>query len=331
MRKHELNEKIETIYFGGGTPSILEPSEITTILDTIYLNFSLNDMVEITLETNPEMMTISKLEAFKEIGVNRLSIGIQSFDAEELKWMERTHTAEEAQTCVTNAKKAGFDNVSIDLIYGLPNQTMHDWKMQLDKAISLDVQHISSYCLTVEKGTKLGNLVSKQKIIPLDNDLQAEMLEELEQTLAIAGFEQYEISNFSKIGHRSKHNTAYWENKIYLGVGPSAHSYMGKTRSWNVANNQIYIRKIEANEFAAQEIETLRLKDRANEMIMTRMRMSDGLLLTDLEKVIPLSDEQKSLIEVYIAHQWITVSHEILKLTSKGKCLADKLSSDLFY
>jgi oxygen-independent coproporphyrinogen-3 oxidase len=331
VRKSTLSESISTIYFGGGTPSILSSEEIALIITTIKDNYSLAASLEITLETNPEMMSRPKLQAFKDVGINRLSVGIQSFDAQQLSWMERTHSAEEAENCVKNAQTVGIENISIDLIYGLPNQTLAEWKDQLKKAIAVNVQHISSYCLTVEKGTKFGHQVAKKTIQPLADEVQMEMLGVLETSLQQNDFEHYEISNFAKPGFRSKHNTSYWEDKTYLGVGPSAHSFFGATRSWNIANNQHYIKLIQTTGIATNGTENLSSVERANEKIMTRLRMSDGLNLTELEQILPLSKNQLARIEQYVNDGLLDKQLNTIRLTRAGKRLVDRISSDLFF
>ncbi|MEO8568910.1 MAG: radical SAM family heme chaperone HemW, partial [Ginsengibacter sp.] len=240
-------EIIETIYFGGGTPSLLNKREIEELLFAIKDNYTVNASPEITLEANPDDITIEKLSSWKEAGITRLSIGIQSFKEEDLKWMNRAHNAAEAMECIDMVKDAGFHNFSIDLIYGTPGLTDDEWHDNVKKIIAFGVPHIACYALTVEPGTALQKMIGLNKKEDVDTDDQARQFLLLMKWLRDAGYEHYEISNFAKPNFRSRHNSSYWKGDSYIGIGPSAHSYNGKARRWNVANNALYIQSIKNN------------------------------------------------------------------------------------
>jgi oxygen-independent coproporphyrinogen-3 oxidase len=290
-RKAELkNQVIETIYFGGGTPSLLKTTDIEKLLQTIHATFHCTENLECTLEANPDDITLHQVEAWKSAGINRLSVGIQSFDSEDLLWMNRAHSADEGLNCIRIAQQGGIENISLDLIYGLPNMDNERWLKQIQQAIDLDVTHISAYCLTVEEKTALHQLVKKKQIQPASNEQQSEQFELLISALKNAGFEHYEISNFAKPGFISKHNSNYWKGIHYLGIGPSAHSFDGNSRTWNIANNQQYMRLINADEIAFEK-EILSSKDQFNELLLTGLRTCWGVDMTALQKNLPLSKE----------------------------------------
>ena len=281
LRKDECNEPIETIYFGGGTPSILSEKELAQIFEVIYQNYTISEHPEITLEANPDDLTLLQLKNLYSLKVNRLSIGIQSFHDDELLLMNRVHTAEEANNCVKDAQNVGFENISIDLIYGFPNSNVPKWQKNLDTFLDLQIPHLSSYALTVEKKTALDHMIKTGIILPLDEDLAENQFHTLRNFMKENGFIQYELSNFGKPDYFSKHNTSYWQGKPYIGIGPSAHSFSGTQRSWNISNNAKYINFLNKGKLAL-ETENLTVKDRYNEYIMTRLRTIWGV---DLDKI----------------------------------------------
>ena len=325
------DKKVDTIYFGGGTPSVLEKNEIISILQKIYDTYNIAENPEITLECNPDDLSKNKLIALKEIGINRLSIGVQSFNNKELKWMNRSHNADQSERCIKMAQQVGFDNITIDLIYGLPNQTLADWKQNLENMFAYDIQHFSAYALTIENKTILKHLVNTNKIKPLKDELIVNQFKLLVDAADEHGFIHYEISNFGKKGFFSKHNTAYWQSKHYLGIGPSAHSYNGKSRSWNVSSNKQYIQKIKKGEDYF-ETEKLTKNQQFNEYIFTALRTIWGVNSETIKKRFGEQMQTHFLKEV---KKWET-KKDIKKientytLTISGKFLADAIASDLF-
>ncbi|MFD1551375.1 coproporphyrinogen III oxidase [Putridiphycobacter roseus] len=321
---------INTIYFGGGTPSLIEPKEIKAILEVIKANYTLGTSVEYTLECNPDDLSKNILEAYQLIGINRLSIGIQSFDEDQLTFLNRAHKAAEAIDCIEIAQAVGFKNITIDLIYGLPNTDEVYWQRQVDLATQLNVPHISAYCLTFEEKTVFGHLLKTGKIKPLEDEPIQKQFQILTETLRSAGFEQYEISNFAKDGFISKHNSAYWKGVKYIGIGPSAHSFNGKTRQWNIANNALYIQKVK-NNISYYEVETLSDQDHFNEYILTQLRTKWGLSLATIAAQFPnYLTSFKSGIEKFCESGDVIVQDRTYTLTEKGKLIADYISSDLF-
>lgn len=269
------NEPVRTLYFGGGTPSQLTIEELDKLLQTIFRQYDCQ-IEELTLEANPEDLSRDYLTALKQLGVNRLSIGIQSFDDADLKRMNRRHTAQTAIDMVQLAQQVGFDNISIDLIYGLPDQTLEGWERNLQQAITLNVQHISAYSLTFEEGSLLTKMKARGEVKEVDEEVSLKMFQTLRKVLSAAGYLPYEISNFSRVGYESKHNSSYWNYVPYLGVGPSAHSFDGTSRRWNVANSRLYIQSLqEGNPY--YEMETLDESTRYNEYVMTSLRKSVGI------------------------------------------------------
>jgi len=347
LRKNELkNQTVETIYFGGGTPSLLRIEELRFLMGEVYKNYTVTENPEITLEANPDdlvsVQTQSKtlFEDYKTMGINRLSIGVQSFFEDDLKSMNRAHNAQEARQCLEEATKH-FNNITIDLIYGIPNMSLEKWNQNLQIAFGFGVNHISAYALTVEPKTALDSFIKKGGYPPLDEQLALSHFEHLMMETKRQGFVQYEISNFGKPDYFSKHNTSYWQGKSYVGIGPSAHSFNGKERSWNVANNTKYIQSIQAGNLPLTS-EKLTLNDRYNEYIMTGLRtiwgVSLGLIETDFGKDYKnhLLTEAEDFIQKGLLA--ITVSDldeqkkgvEKLIITEKGKFLADGIAAELF-
>lgn len=322
-------EKVETIYFGGGTPSFLETDEIVTILNKIQEEFNVIENPEITLEGNPDDFTIEKLQALKEAGINRLSIGIQSFDNKDLEWMNRAHNSSQSTQCVKDAQSLGFDNITIDLIYGIPNRTNKDWEENLQKALGLGVQHISAYNLTVEEGTALHHFVRKGIAKPVDDERSAEQFNMLISTLEDKGFVQYEISNFGKEGYFSKHNSSYWKGKKYLGIGPSAHSFNGASRQWNVANNAKYIKALKEG-VVPFEKEILSIEDKFNEYVLLGLRTIWGCDFDYIEH--EFGNEILSRLKMQLANysNQITINERSFSLNNKGRFFADRIASELF-
>jgi oxygen-independent coproporphyrinogen III oxidase len=322
-------EKIETIYFGGGTPSLLSTDELKQFLNQIFNFYPVSSNAEVTLEANPDDMSLENLIAWKEVGFNRLSIGLQSFRASDLKWMNRAHSAEEALTCVDLAKTAGFESISVDLIYGLPDLDIETWKKHIDIVLSLPVQHISAYCLTVEEKTSLHQWVKQAKLIPSNDEEQSLQFEVLLERLASRGFEQYEISNFSKQGHRSRHNSNYWKGIYYLGIGPSAHSFDGISRSWNIANNQQYMKAIEKGE-EYREIELLSKENLFNETILIGLRTIEGVDIKKLTAILPLQPSFLEQANRFVEEGWLVFNQTDFYLTPAGRLRADFIASEFF-
>ncbi|MEI7626589.1 MAG: radical SAM family heme chaperone HemW [Bacteroidota bacterium] len=332
LQKDYLSEPIETIYFGGGTPSLLSIHQLQKVMEILQSEYQIAVNAEITIETNPDDFEEEKLEAWKKMGINRLSIGIQSFFEADLQWMNRAHNASQADSCIRMAKDAGFDNITIDLIYGTPTLTDEAWKENVDKALSLGIDHISCYALTVEPKTGLEKMIQQKKIEAVDPDKQARHFSLLMQWLAEAGFDHYEISNFSKPGKKSKHNSNYWNGVDYLGLGPSAHSFNGRSRQWNIANNALYIQSL-AKDQVPFELEILSSMEQLNEYIMTSLRTMEGL---SLETVSRKWSEKELHQIIEIAQKPILQGYMILKdknliLTNAGKLMADGIASDLFF
>jgi len=326
---------LETIYFGGGTPSLLTESELAQLFGTIYDLYTVAPGAEITLEANPDDLAASKLATLRRY-VNRLSIGIQTFDEATLRWMNRAHSATEAEACVWLARDAGFDNLSIDLIYGIPNRPTDRWAYDLDRALSLDVPHLSAYALTIEPDTAFGRWEKTGRLAPADDALAAEHFSELTQALKQAGYEHYEISNFAKKGngsaaHYARHNTAYWQRRPYLGIGPSAHSYNGQSRQYNIANNSRYMKAIEQGELPAT-VENLTIADQVNDYLLTGLRTQWGCSLTELSALLgaDFTRQQASDLADMQRAGWLIMENDTLRLTEAGKLFADRVAATLF-
>ncbi len=332
LRKDFIQEPINTIYFGGGTPSLLSVSELDFILTTLKDHYTVVADAEITLEANPDDISAEKLNQWFKSGINRLSIGIQSFFEEDLQWMNRAHNALQAKDCIEQARIAGFRNLTIDLIYGTPGLTNERWQENIQTALSLDIPHLSCYALTVEPNTALDHMVRKGQKKDVDTDLQATHFNILTQTLLAAGFEHYEISNFAKPGFRSQHNSSYWQGKPYLGLGPSAHSFDGAfIRQWNISNNPLYISSLQQG-IVPFESETLTTTQKINEYLMTSLRTIEGISLSFLQNLWGeerVYDIMKSAAP-HLDQLNIQLKDQHLILTPKGKFLADGIASDLF-
>ena len=324
------NKNLTTIYFGGGTPSLLETSEINQILERLSKNYSWENNIEITLEANPDDITTEKISKLRAGGVNRLSIGIQSFIDSELLASNRAHNSDESLKAVQKCQDAGIDNLSIDIIYGMPGSTQDSWQYNIDKALELDVDHISSYALTVEPKTFLDRMVKKGGILlPKEMEVNKQYLQ-LIHSLTTAGYDHYEISNFAKPSKYAVHNTNYWMSVPYLGLGPSAHSYQPTFRQWNINNNAKYIKSISKGVIPSEREQT-KYADQFNEYIMTRLRTMWGVDLNELNNRFSseLNNVQKNIAK-YIKSQHVLLEDNHYRLTPKGKLLADGIASDLF-
>ena len=324
------NKNLTTIYFGGGTPSLLETSEINQILERLSKNYSWENNIEITLEANPDDITTEKISKLRAGGVNRLSIGIQSFIDSELLASNRAHNSDESLKAVQICQDAGIDNLSIDIIYGMPGSTQDSWQYNIDKALELDVDHISSYALTVEPKTFLDHMVKKGRILlPKEMEVNKQYLQ-LIHSLTTAGYDHYEISNFAKPSKYAVHNTNYWMSVPYLGLGPSAHSYQPTFRQWNINNNAKYIKSISKGVIPSEREQT-KYADQFNEYIMTRLRTMWGVDLNELNNRFSseLNNVQKNIAK-YIKSQHVLLEDNHYRLTPKGKLLADGIASDLF-
>ena len=324
-------ETIETIYFGGGTPSVLSTDEINLLLGTITKLYTVSPNAEITLEANPDDLNKEKLNALVKTNINRLSVGIQSFFDNDLKWMNRVHQADEAESSVKRAQDVGIENITVDLIYGYPLLSDHKWKQNLEKVFSLDVPHVSSYSMTVEPRTALASFIKNKKQAAMDDQQSASQFLILMDAMQQQGFEHYEISNFCKPGHYSRHNSNYWKGVKYLGIGPSAHSFNGETRQWNIANNAEYIQSLE-NAVIPAETEVLSEADRLNEYIMTSLRTMWGLDLNKLNTIAAAASSQlNKAAERYFQNEWIEQKEQTIYLTQTGKLYADHIASELFF
>jgi len=325
-----VDETIETIYFGGGTPSLLSIEDLHAILSTLNKNFKVTDDAEITFEANPDDITEEKLIEWKKAGITRLSIGVQSFFEEDLKWMNRAHNAGQAILSLHLAIKY-FDNITIDLIYGLPDLTNKKWKHNVDTAISLGIPHLSCYALTVEPKTPLDKMIKLNKSKDVNPDKQSEQFLLLMEWLPEAGYEHYEISNFAKPEFRSRHNSSYWQGKKYLGLGPSAHSFNGKERQWNISNNNAYINSINENKIPSEK-EILTETQRVNEYIMTSLRTMEGLKFENILFTETITKEKLlNKSQRFINSGLLSFQNDTLILTIEGKLLADGIASDLFF
>jgi oxygen-independent coproporphyrinogen-3 oxidase len=332
QRKNYLEgQTVETIYFGGGTPSLIETDDIEKILSAIHKHFRVEPDAEITLEANPDDLTPVKFTAFKNVGINRLSIGIQSFRQEDLDFLSRTHTSSQVTQCITDAQQAGFQNLSIDLIYGIPTLTDEGWKENLRKAFSFGIPHISAYSLTVEDKTPLELMIRKGKMRPVDENLSLSHFHILCTMMQEYGYEHYEVSNFCLPGAYSRHNTAYWQGKPYLGAGPSAHSYNGISRCWNVANLATYIETVTAGDVKAEQ-ELLSPATQLNEYIMISLRTMWGCDLVAVRRKFGEEIAENLLLDAltFIESEQMIYREGKLVLTPEGLLFADGISAALF-
>lgn len=332
LQKDYLPDKhLSTVYLGGGTPSLLSEGELDELMNAISTQFSVSGSAEITLEANPDDLSPAVLSNLRRAGVNRLSIGIQTFDDEMLHYLNRTHTGGEAMDAVKRAQDSGIGNISLDLIYALPAPDHGRLKSDLDKITALGASHLSAYCLTIEPDTAFGRWVQTRKILPVDEEFAAAQFEITISALSAAGYEQYEISNFARDGHYSRHNTAYWQRKPYLGIGPGAHSYNGQSRQFNVSNNNKYLKDLASGSLPAS-VERLTPDDQVNEYLLTGLRTKWGCSLDMLDR---LSDNtfreiHRSTVKELVARGWLQMIDNTLLLTQSGKLFADRVASDLF-
>ena len=336
---------IETLYFGGGTPSVLSVDELAGLLETVAQYYTLAPNAEITLEANPDDLTDDYLAGLFRMGFNRLSIGIQSFFDDDLQWMNRRHQAHEAVRSVETARRCGFHNINIDLIYGLPSMTQNRWKENLNQALALDAPHISAYHLTIEPRTVFGKRQKKGAVFTVPEEESTKQFETLLDTMEKSGYEHYEISNFARQGFRSRHNTAYWQQRPYIGIGPAAHSYNGKSRQWNISNNSRYIATLEEAFLSCDkdsgdretpawfEREQLTLVEQYNDYILVSLRTAwgadAGYIREHFGKVFVNMFMKQAAI--YLQNGYIQERAGIFTLTRKGKMIADRIASDLFY
>lgn len=329
-RDYIANEKVESIYFGGGTPSLIDCTYIERILLSIHNLFDVSPQAEITLEANPDDMDAEKIQLLKKAGINRISLGIQSFSDSDLQWMNRAHNAAEAIQCLKNLQLAGFTNISADLIYGVPGQTDEQWLYNMHQLITADVAHISCYALTVEPKTELFYAIQQKKSEAPGEEQAERQYRMLHDHLTANGYIHYEISNFAKPGFTAKHNSSYWAGATYLGIGPSAHSYNGISRQWNISNNALYMQSIQQNTIPA-EIEMLTTVQQANEMIMVSLRTSAGLFLPDFKNKFgeELSDQLlKNISE--IQPNSLIMQDDYLIIAEDTRFISDTIISTLF-
>jgi oxygen-independent coproporphyrinogen-3 oxidase len=324
-------EEVKTIYFGGGTPSVLSAGNISEILKEVYAQYTVNDNAEITFECNPDDLSKEYLKGLKECGVNRLSIGIQSLNDESLTWMNRSHNVTQALQAIDSAAALGFRDMSIDLIYGIPMLTEHEWRQTLKRALAMPINHLSAYSLTLEENTPYNKLVEQKKYKKPNDDDASRHFEILLEEIKLAGWEHYEVSNFCKAGNYSKHNTAYWQNVKYLGIGPSAHSFDGKSRHWNVRSNKEYIQKIQAGE-SVSESEELSTKDIVNEALLTGLRTKWGVNLAEVKEQYEydIAATNQTQIMEWQQKDWLEMKDGVLRLRADGFLFADYIASELF-
>jgi oxygen-independent coproporphyrinogen III oxidase len=323
--------QVKTIYLGGGTPSMLDASDLCEILKSVQQHFQVEPTAEVTLEANPDDISLEKLRWWRELGVNRLSIGIQSFFEEDLRWMNRAHDAKQARQCIETAKAEGFENISIDLIYGAPTLTDQNWILNLQTAVAFNIPHLSCYALTVEPGTALDVMTRRKKVPEIASEDQARQFHLMTNLLQSAGYDHYEISNFALPGKRSRHNSAYWSGETYMGLGPSAHSFNGYSRQWNVSNNASYIQTLRQDRVPF-EVEVLTDVQRFNEYVMTSIRTIEG---TDLRRVAErfgntMKERLSEKLAAFQSKGWVRVIKEAIILTEEGKLFADGIAAELF-
>ncbi|MDG1434443.1 MAG: radical SAM family heme chaperone HemW [Saprospiraceae bacterium] len=338
QKNYLANKNIKTIYFGGGTPSLLNERELNLFFEKINQLFHIEKDAEITLEANPDDLTLEKLRQLKSTPINRLSIGVQSFAEIDLKSMNRAHNVKEAESCIQNAQSLGFNNLTVDLIYGSPSTSNEQWRRNVQKLFDFEIPHLSCYCLTIEPGTALDHFVKRGKAQPVDDEKSAHQFEVLMQMMESNNYHHYEISNFAKPGNYARHNSNYWSGVSYLGVGPSAHSFNGKSRQWNIANNALYLKAIDfdknnINEKGSRfEVEILSLKQQYNEYIMTALRTMWGC---NLGKIRTWGDDFEKYFlkssEVFLKNGTLKQDRGSFVLTKKGKLLADNIAMELFF
>ena len=331
LRREYVQENISTVYFGGGTPSILDTDDLQLLLETLRGAFVINNDAEITLEANPDDIDEKKTASWRTLGINRLSIGVQSFFDKDLIWMNRAHNASQSVNCIKLAQAEGFSNMSIDLIYGVPGMSDERWKANAEKAISLNIPHLSCYALTVEPSTALEKMIQMHKKEGTDADMQSRQFMQLMQWMRDAGYLHYEISNFAKPGMQSKHNSSYWQGRPYLGLGPSAHSFNGESRQWNISNNALYIKNIKENTVPF-EAEHLTARQKQNEYIMTSLRTSEGISMQHIKETFgPAAYERVlNLSFIFINKKMLLEKNAHLILTDEGKLFADGITADFF-
>ena len=332
QQEYLRGEEIQTIYLGGGTPSLLSKAELMQLLEAIHRYFPVATLPEVTLEANPDDVDIDCLIGWQKVGINRLSIGIQSFYEPHLRYLNRAHTAEEATQCVRQAQQVGFDNLSIDLIYAIPAEDHRVWERDLAQAVALAPRHISAYCLTIEEKTVFGRWQQQGRLRVVSDETAAEQFDLLLDTLTTAGYDPYEVSNFCQPEAYSRHNTSYWQGKKYLGIGPSAHSYDGERRQYNVPHNTKYLQAIKEGKLLYEQ-EVLSYNDRVNERIMTGLRTKWGCSLSELQALggYNLYEEHATYVDRLIAEGKAMMQGNHLILTNEGKLLADGIAEDLFW
>ncbi len=332
LRKEYLKgDVVDTIYFGGGTPSLLSKGELIAILDKIHNTFRVHDTIECTLEANPDDLSSDALIALNDAGINRLSIGIQSFFDEDLQYMNRSHDAAQAARCIDAARDAGIENVSIDLIFGYPLLSDDKWKQNIDTALTYEVPHLSCYAMTVEPKTALASFIKSKKTLPINHEQSASQFEYLMKALQAKGYEHYEISNYALSGKRAVHNSNYWKGIPYLGIGPSAHSFDGVSRQWNVANNMTYIKSL-GEGIVPFEQEVLTETQQLNERIMTSLRTMEGFDMAYHKNKCSMEDAFAfdKTVQHFIQEGLLVAENDVIKLTQQGKLFADYVAGELF-
>jgi oxygen-independent coproporphyrinogen-3 oxidase len=331
LRKNFLSSTVSTIYLGGGTPSLVSPEKISELLETIRQYFILDDDIEITLEANPDDINLGRAVQWKKAGINRISLGIQSFRDEWLQWMNRAHNADQSIQAIQTLQEAGLTNLSIDLIFGLPEQTLEAWSEEINTAIHFDIPHLSCYALTSEPKTTLWRMIETGKSLPIDADQQAGMFLILMDKLEHVGYEHYEISNFARPGFRSRHNSSYWNHIPYLGIGPSAHSFNGKQRMWNIKNNAGYLKQINSAHLPLT-IEELSPAEHWNEYVMIALRKKEGINLIEVEEQWGKNRLNRLIRDAGngLERQLLINEQNHLRLTRAGKLLADQITVEFF-
>lgn len=332
LQQSFLSGPVETVYFGGGTPSILTSDQLGKVIETARSRFDILPDAEITLEANPDDLSRNKLQELRHLGVNRLSIGIQSFRNEVLAFLHRAHNAESAIRCLDESREAGFSNISLDLIYGIPGLGLSEWEATLQEALKFQPAHLSMYALTIEERTVFGNWAKRRKLIPTEEETVARQFELMQDVLEGAGYDHYEISNFCLPGRHSRHNSSYWLQQAYLGIGPSAHSYDGTRRYSNISNNARYVKAIGQDQIPA-ETELLSRENKINEYILTRLRTRWGCDLDWLRRELQddLLIRHGERIAKYVDMGLLTIRDNVLQLSRKGRLLADQITEDLLY